>query len=468
MASYSIVVMNKFPDTFNTYEIYDFEYSISYGVRATSVATISYDWGGKKIVYSKTFTEHPAKIEDVGKILESKVRAGNNVFTLEITSDITDPFTLTFRVEYIQPVIELMNFHDLYFSSALDKIAFILKNARREDYSAKFTLLTNSETILSETYVPDLNNEIIIRDISSLINPYLKDVLVSNFSISISVFDKNTSEFFAPAYKSFKALYCEVVVDINAVDFIGRFFLSTLMGAKVTALGQKEYLHFATIDEDFVSGDENIIAYKVFAYYVNSEMKQVSNVINRNVSLNADNLQIVTIDASPHNFVEKGLTLVSYKVVVGNRIQMYYVGKRYDSEPDIAFKNSFGLLETLYFTGTKEEAPEMSRSAGYVNGEYRNYYIEENRVVKANTGIIPEAMVCLVDELARSTEAYLIEKGEIGRQITITDSELKRTNDLDSLYSFQITYRLSKRNQNVLKVQLPAKTFDSTFDKTFE
>ena len=110
----------------------------------------------------------------------------------------------------------------------------------------------------------------------------------------------------------------------------------------------------------------------------------------------------------------------------------------------------------------------MSRSAAYVDGEYRNYYIEENRVVKANTGVISETMVCLVDELARSTEAYLIEKGEIGRQITITDSELKRTNDLDSLYSFQITYRLAKRNQNILKVIRPAKTFDSTFDKTFE
>lgn len=162
------------------------------------------------------------------------------------------------------------------------------------------------------------------------------------------------------------------------------------------------------------------------------------------------------------------MTLVAYKVVVGGRTQRFCVGQRYDSDPDIAFKNSFGMLETLYFTGTKEDAPEISRSAAYINGEYRNYHIEENRIVKANTGVIPETMVCLVDELVRSTEAYLIEKGEIGRQITITESESKRTNDLDSLFSFQITYRMAKRNQNVLNVFRANRTFDKTFDKTFE
>ena len=76
-------------------------------------------------------------------------------------------------------------------------------------------------------------------------------------------------------------------------------------------------------------------------------------------------------------------------------------------------------------------------------------------------------MVCLVDELVRSTETYLIEKGEIGRQITITESESKRTNDLDSLFSFQITYRIAKRNQNILNI-FRTRTFDKTFDKTFK
>ena len=76
-------------------------------------------------------------------------------------------------------------------------------------------------------------------------------------------------------------------------------------------------------------------------------------------------------------------------------------------------------------------------------------------------------MLCLVDELARSTSTYLIEKGEIGKEITITDSETKRNNNLDTLFRASITYRVANRNQNELSPLRTAKTFDKTFDKTF-
>lgn len=76
-------------------------------------------------------------------------------------------------------------------------------------------------------------------------------------------------------------------------------------------------------------------------------------------------------------------------------------------------------------------------------------------------------MLCLVDELARSTDTYLIEKGEIGREITIIDSETKRNNNLDTLFRASITYRVANRNQNELSPLRTAKTFDKTFDKTF-
>lgn len=459
----NIYVTQDVPDSFYTYMKVDFAYTVKLtptNIESTAVITCLNNVGWEVEIYRKVFSD-VGVIEDVGAIVESYVMQGIYEFTITVTSaDLKT--TRTFRAEYMEPKLILKKeIHDLVFSSALENLTFSVIGTRA-DYSLKFKLRCGNEILLSESYVPDANNEIVIRELSSLIEPYVQGKLVSQFEIEADAND------FGKLVSSFTVIYCKAEVDMFAEDFASRFFLSTLMGAKVTALGQKEYLHFVTTDEDFASGVENNIVYKIYADYVNSEMKQVSNIYERNIQLNANSLQIVTIDVSPFNFIQKGLMLVAYKVTVGSRIQTYCVNKRYDSEPDIAFKNSFGLLETLYFTGTKEDAPEISRSAGYVNGEYRNYHIEENRVVKAKTGVIPEAMVCLVDELARSTEAYLIEKGEIGRQITITDSELKRTNDLDSLYSFQITYRLAKRNQNVLKVVLPAKTFDSTFDKTFE
>lgn len=459
----NIDVTQDVPDSFYTYINVDFAYTVKRGstnIESTAVITCLNRAGNTEEIYRHEFN-YEGVIKDVGAIVEDYVLQGIHEFTITVTSaDLKK--TRTFRAEYMAPKLILKKeIHDFVFSSALENLTFSVIGTRA-DYSLKFKLRCGNEILLSESYVPDANNEIVIRELSSLIEPYVQDKLVSQFEIEADAND------FGKLVSSFTVIYCKAEVDMFAENFVSRFFLSTLMGDKVTALGQKEYLHFVANAEDIVSGDEEHIEYKICADYVDNDMNHISYTYEQQMQLNTASTQIVTIDASTHNFIKRGMTLISYKIVVGNRIQTYCVGKRYDSEPDIAFKNSFGLLETLYFTGTKEDAPEISRSAGYVNGEYRNYHIEENRVVKANTGVIPEAMVCLVDELARSTEAYLIEKGEIGRQITITDSELKRTNDLDSLYSFQITYRLAKRNQNILKVQLPAKTFDSTFDKTFE
>lgn len=465
-----IVVTQDIPDSFYSYEMYDLVYAITMSIEPTSMAVISYlDTNGSKVeVYRQEFKVHPAKIEDIGRILEPYVKSGKREFTLYITSNTTGAFTRVFSVDYITPTLVIKEgIKEFSFSSALNRISFFMVGIRM-GYSAKFELRHGLEIILSENYVPDTNDEIVIYELSSLIEPYLQGKLISNFAIEITAFSSDTNDLLGQTKMNFTALYCKAEVDMLAEDFISRFYLSTLMGAKVTALGQKEYLHFVTTDEDFVSGDEgDQVAVQIYADYVDSEMKQTSNVFEWAVPINAAEMQIITIDVSPLNFVKKGMTLVAYKVVVGGRTQMFCVSQRYDSEPDIAFKNSFGLFETLYFTGTKEDTPEISRSAAYVNGEYCNYHIEENRIVKANTGVIPETMVCLVDELARSTEAYLIEKGEIGRQITITESEAKRTNDLDSLFSFQVTYRLAKRNQNILNVFRATRTFDKTFDKTF-
>lgn len=464
-----LFIMRDIPDSFFSYEEYDFLYGITLLVDTTSTARITYlDTNGETVeVYRQEFSvRETARIADVGKIVEPYVKSGKREFTLYITcSNIS--FSRVFNVDYMIPVLKVKKgVEEFIFSSALDRIVFTVVGTRA-DYSAKFELRHRGKPILSENYVPDANNEVVIRDLSSLIEPYLRENLLSYFEIEIIA--TADADILGQSNMVFAALYCKADVDMPVGDFIGKFFLSTLMGDKVTALGQKEYLHFVTVDEDFVSGDEkNWVTVQIQAAYVDSEMKRVTKVFERKIQLDTVEPQIVTLDVSAFDFVQKGLMLISYQVTAGSRKQTFCVHQRFDSEPDIAFKNSFGLLETLYFTGTKEDAPEISRSAAYIDGEYRNYHIEENRLVKAHTGVLPEAMVCLVDELARSTEAYLIDKGEIGRQITVTDSELKRTNELDSLFSFQITYRIAKRNQNILNVFRPAKTFDSTFDKTFE
>lgn len=461
-----VSVIQDVPDTFFSYMLVNFVYTITRSVSPTSSAVISYlDVNGNKVeVYRQEFTSHPALIEDIGSIIEPYIKSGKREFSLYITSNMTGSFERLFSVEYVLPQLVVKEEPaELSFSSALDYLIFSMIGTR-DDYSAKFELKNGIEIILSETYVPDTNNEIIIRNLSSLINPYLQEKLIGDFQIEIAAFN-SLNESLDNFKKTFAAQYCKSDVDMTAIEFNSKYFLSTLIGLeKITAASRKEYLHF-----EYEGSDENYsITPQVNADYIDDELKKSSYTFSWNIQLSAAS-QIVTVDVSPDKFKRKDFTLIGYTVVIGGRKQKYVIdSENSDTDPAVAFINSFGCLETFYFTGTNELDPAIKRNAAYINGMYRNYHIEEERIFKANTGVIPESMLCLVDELARSTEIYLIEKGEIGRQITVTDSETKRDNNLDTLFRASITYRVAGRNQNILHSLRPARTFDKTFDKTFE
>lgn len=465
-----IVITQDVPDNFYTYMMVNFAYYVTLSLdisESTAVITCLNKAGNNEEVYKNVFVGN-AKIEDIGAIVESYVRQGIHEFTITVTADIITE-TRSFRVEYVTPKLEVKDeFPEFAFSSALDSLSFEMIGAR-QNYSAKVEIVQGVDTILAETYVPDANNEIIIRDLSSLINPYLQEKLLADFQLTIQILKSASNEQMDYSKILFSALYCKADVDMLAEDFISKFFLSTLMGDKVTAPGRREYLHFVTTEEDFVSGDErNLIAMQINIDWIDSDLKKSSEVLMWNVELSTTELQKVTVDISPDKFKRKGYTLAGYTASVGVRKQKYIVDNDcLDVNPAIAFTNSFGCLETLYFTGTNELEPSLKRNAAYIDGIYRNYYIEEERKFKADTGVIPESMLCLVDELARSTDTYLIEKGEIGREITIIDSETKRNNNQDTLFRASITYRVANRNQNELSPLRPAKTFDKTFDKTF-
>ena len=90
------------PDFFYSYERYDLVYSITLSVGPISVATISYqDWNGTQEVYKQEFNEHPAKIEDIGTIVDTYSRLGFQEFTLTIISNTTSSFTKKFKVGWI-------------------------------------------------------------------------------------------------------------------------------------------------------------------------------------------------------------------------------------------------------------------------------------------------------------------------------------------------------------------------------
>lgn len=332
------------------------------------------------------------------------------------------------------------------FSSALDSLVF----ATDQDY-AYFSLSCGGKEILSESYVPNAAGEITVSDLQKLVEPYLIGNLIENCTYRITNGEYVSS-------KDFTVQYCTAESTLSAKEFMDKFFLSTLMGEKITSVGRKEFLHLVTDVQCAVMAE---------CIYYSSESGLSTEAVS--VKTISDLNKVVTVDVSPDLFLRDGVELVGYRINAANRSQKFVIDADcLDVAPVLLFTNSFGCQETVYCTGTHALEPEYNRSTAYLSGMFRNYQIEENKVFKADTGILTPDMAMWLDDLFRSREIYLLDGTIVGKEITITDSESKRSNDLDNLPSFTFSYRYAQRNHNILHLPRAGRVFDYTFDSTFE
>lgn len=343
-------------------------------------------------------------------------------------------------------IVELQYPSEYVFSSALDEIIFSTSAE-----PANFCLKMGDTVILDENYVPDSSGRVVIYDLQKLIEPYLLTNLIESFTYTITDGDATTKT------RTFTVQYCAAESSLSARSFMDQYFLSSLMGDKVTTLGRKEFLHLVTTETCSVSA--------VCTYWADGEFTVGTVPVREVTELN----KVVTFEVSSALFEELGKQLVKYEIQAGARRQLYLVDDNaLDVAPALLFTNSFGCQETFYCTGTQEIDPQFSRSASLIGGKYRNYLIEENRVFSANTGILNIPMSMWADDLFRSREVYLLENNLPGKEITITESDSKRSNDYEAMYFYTFKYRYAQRNHNILHLPKAGRVFDFTFDNTFE
>ena len=343
-------------------------------------------------------------------------------------------------------IVELQYPSEYVFSSALDRIIFSTSAE-----PANFCLKMGDTVILDENYVPDSSGRVVIYDLQKLIEPYLLTNLIETFAYTVSDGDAK------PVTRSFTVQFCAAESTLSAGSFMERYFLSSLMGDKVTTLGRKEFLHLVTTEECEVSA--------VCTYWADEKLSLETVSVEKVTDLN----KVVTVEVSPSLFEVVGKQLVKYEIQAGSRRQLYLVDENaIDVAPALLFTNSFGCQETFYCTGTQEIDPQFNRSASLIGGMYRNFLIEENRVFSANTGVLNVAMSMWADELFRSREIYLLVNNLPDKEITITESDSKRSNDYEALCVYTFKYRYAQRNHNILHLPKAGRVFDFTFDDTFE
>lgn len=336
---------------------------------------------------------------------------------------------------------------DFVLSSQLDNFTI------SADKQVDFVLKQGDTVILQENYTPDASNQIRILDMFSLMEPYLIASPLLQFSYTVSASGETSIS------KTFTVLLCRSVVPCSSEDFVNGYFLTTLAGRdKVTSFGRTETLNFTTGRLSSGGTTIPVTAECVFVNDLNQLFKST-----RSLGSVAD-YGILSVDVSPSRFTQSGYNLLRYTIQAGARKQIFRVDQDKPEAIGLKFRNSFGLVETFYFIGGDTVEPELTRSASYFAGQYKTYYVDEQRKHTLNTGYIPESMFALADDLARTTEAWLMDdSGDI--PITIIESDTSRSDEDDGLFSFTVTYILASRCQQ--RIHLLPEVFDDSFDDTY-
>ena len=329
-----------------------------------------------------------------------------------------------------------------YFTSGMPDVTI----PGTDGTAQEVTVTCDGEQLLQESLWP-VGNVITLTDLGELLEPYARKQLVCSVSISAGGTTSTCT-----------VLYAMVDVGISASEFYSSYFLSILMGTKITAAGRRELLWF------YGSGSASVTA----EYADGTRESFSANAIGGSSTYTC-------IDVSPDNFITSGKQLVAYTVEAGSRRQRFEMDF---SEPDCApileFYNSFGVWEYIYCTGTHQVNSDFKRSQARIGGRLRSYKIEETRVFKADTGILNTAMANWAEDLFRSDEVYVVNvvDGNVqdangGMEVVLSDSDSKRTNEDDHLPRFTFSYQYAQRIQNVLQMDRVGRIFDNTFDHTF-
>lgn len=339
-----------------------------------------------------------------------------------------------------------------YLTSGLPDVAFSITGEK-----AAVVMTLDGKQIYSETLYP-VSGSITLTSLDTLLEAYVRSLLTASLVLTITEQDADGSTV-STSTLSATIIYCRTdfrtgTDAVTASSFTSSHFLSTLMGAKTTALGRLEYLHYLGTDTASVTAE----------YADGSTATFTPSTV-------AGNSKYTTIDVSPSRFTG-GKTLVAFTATAGSRSQRFLIDPACpDCAPILLFTNSFGVDELIYCTGKHKVSPTYTRSTAYINGKKTNYKIVEERKFSADTGPLSVAEQNWADELFRSDSVRVVNiyggVPTVGKYVAITGSKSEVTNEDDALSRFTFDYIYSQPNHNVSDISRSGRIFDNTFDNTF-
>lgn len=175
---------------------------------------------------------------------------------------------------------------------------------------------------------------------------------------------------------------------------------------------------------------------------------------------------ITTLDVSPSVlFSLEAYELVEYTVSIGERTMKYKMipDGMADTLHEYGFINSFLQEEYITLMGDAEREMKMERLHAYFGGQLRNFHVEAfpHWTIKP---LIPDGMTGLFDDLVAAKELWRKEDSCI---LAIVESEDITSSSPAAINRGSVTLREAGRTYRHRPVR-PVKTFDETFDDTFQ
>lgn len=175
---------------------------------------------------------------------------------------------------------------------------------------------------------------------------------------------------------------------------------------------------------------------------------------------------IVTLDVSPNAlFSLVDYTLVEYAVSIGARTMKFRMlpDGLADTIHEYGYINSYMQEEYITLMGEAERDVKVERRHAYVAGQLRNFHVEAFPHWSIQTHIT-DGMAGMFDDFVSAKDIWRKEDGCV---LAITDSENKTSSLTSAMNMGSITLREAGRIYIHQPVR-PIRTFDSTFDDTFQ
>jgi hypothetical protein len=309
--------------------------------------------------------------------------------------------------------------------------------------SASFA--TGEYIFLQESYTPDNENRIYIRELDRLFLPYISQtILRTDFTVTLSI-ENGTAVNINTTVQ-----YCTAEINVPAGDFLQNHFLTLLRNQKITYCEQKEYLSLFLTENTTV---------KAIARSRSGAQEEKSFPLT-------ELQKVLTIDVSPALLFSQPEQILYYVVLAGNRDFTYYVKHHMPLEySQFLFLNSFGVKETFIPSAITQRENKYENQFGAFAGKYRKYDVELIKEYTANTGILNGNMADWIEDMFTSRNVFLLSPGGIEKEIVIEEAKVKRNSAQDEMPAFEFKYRLSKYDRN--EYQQGNRIFDDTFDYTF-